>query len=84
MVYIALFRVLVISGRRILLKLCFQVFIVLSPADESGGLPCARGCVRVVAVLMIYRVVFSDPCIRSISSFVIVRWCYARTSLSPG
>jgi hypothetical protein len=44
MVYIALFRVLVISGRRVLLKLCFQVFIVLSPADEAD-LPCARGCV---------------------------------------
>jgi hypothetical protein len=37
MVYIALFRVLVISGRRVLLKLCFQVFIVLSPADEAGA-----------------------------------------------
>ena len=36
MVPIALFRVLVISGRRVLLKLCFQVFIVLS-------LPCAMG-----------------------------------------
>jgi hypothetical protein len=37
MVYIALFRVLVISGWRVLLKLCFQVFIVLSPADEAGA-----------------------------------------------
>jgi hypothetical protein len=38
MVYIALFRVLVISGRRVLWKLCFQVFILLSQADEAG--PC--------------------------------------------
>jgi hypothetical protein len=37
MVYIALFRVLAIGGRRVLLKLCFQVFIVLSPADEAGA-----------------------------------------------
>jgi hypothetical protein len=37
MVYIALFRVLVISGWQVLLKLCFQVFIVLSPADEAGA-----------------------------------------------
>jgi hypothetical protein len=29
-------RVLVVDGRRVLLKLCFQVFIVLSPADEAG------------------------------------------------
>jgi hypothetical protein len=28
--------VLVIDGWRVLLKLCFQVFIVLSPADEAG------------------------------------------------
>jgi hypothetical protein len=37
MVYIALFRVLVVSGRPVLLKLCCQVFIVLSPADEAGA-----------------------------------------------
>jgi hypothetical protein len=29
-------HVLVLGGRRALLKLCFQVFIVLSPADEAG------------------------------------------------
>ena len=29
-------RVLVIAGWRVLLKLCFQVFIVLSSADEAG------------------------------------------------
>ena len=29
-------RVLVFGGRRALLKLCFQVFIVLSSADEAG------------------------------------------------
>jgi hypothetical protein len=28
-------HVLVLGGRRALLKLCFQVFIVLSPADEA-------------------------------------------------
>jgi hypothetical protein len=42
-------------------------------------------CTRVrgvVAVLMIYRVVFSDPRIHFISSFVIVRWCCARTSVA--
>jgi hypothetical protein len=30
------FRVLVVGGRRVLLKLCFPVFIVLSTADEVG------------------------------------------------
>ena len=30
-------HVLVLGGRRALLKLCFQVFIVLSPADEAGA-----------------------------------------------
>jgi hypothetical protein len=30
------FRVLVVDGRQVLLKLCFQVSIVLSPADEVG------------------------------------------------
>jgi hypothetical protein len=55
----------------VLLKLCFQVFIVLSLADEAGPAVCTR--VRgVVAVLMVYMVVFSDPRIRSISSFVVV------------
>jgi len=29
-------RVLVIADWRVLLKLCFQVFIVLSSADEAG------------------------------------------------
>jgi hypothetical protein len=83
MVSIALFRVLVIMVGGVLLKLYFQVFIVLPPADEAG--PAVSMRVRgVIAVLMIYRVVFSDPRIRSISSFVIVRWCCARTSLSLG
>jgi hypothetical protein len=64
----------------VLLKLYLQLFIVLSPADGAGPAVCTR-LRRVVAVLMIQRVVFSDPYIRSISSFVIVRWCCARTSL---
>ena len=65
----ALLRVLVISGPQVLLKLCFQVFIVLSPADEAGPAVCTRvhggG-----AVLLDYRVVFSGPCI-----WLIVRTC---------
>jgi hypothetical protein len=35
-VCIALLRILLVSGQRVHLKLCFQVFIVLSPADEAG------------------------------------------------
>ena len=35
--YCSHFRVLVIAGRRVFLKLCFQVFIVLSSADEAGA-----------------------------------------------
>jgi hypothetical protein len=36
-------RVLVIDGRRVLLKVCFQVFIVLSPADEAGTCRVCQG-----------------------------------------
>jgi hypothetical protein len=43
----------------VFLKLCFQVFIVLSSADEAGACRVQR-VRRVVAVLMIYWVVFSD------------------------
>jgi hypothetical protein len=35
--YCSHFRVLVIAGRQVFLKLCFQVFIVLSSADEAGA-----------------------------------------------
>ena len=48
-----------VSGWQVLLKLCFQVFIILSSADEAGV--CRVHEVGgVTAVLMIYRVVFSD------------------------
>jgi hypothetical protein len=36
-IYCSHFRVLVIAGRRVFLKLCFQVLIVLSSADEAGA-----------------------------------------------
>jgi hypothetical protein len=42
------FRVLVVGGRRVLLKLSFQVFIVLSPADEAGTCRVYEGARRVV------------------------------------
>jgi hypothetical protein len=52
---------LVISDWRVFLKLCFQVFIALSPADEAG--PAVYTRVRGVdEVLMVDRVTFSDPC----------------------
>jgi hypothetical protein len=37
MVCISSLGVLVVSGPQVLLKLCFLVFIVLSPADEAGA-----------------------------------------------
>jgi hypothetical protein len=50
-------RVLVVDGRRVLLKLCFQVFIVLSPADEAGACRVYEGVERCgVAALRVSRV----------------------------
>jgi len=70
--YYLAFRSLVISGRRVILKLCFQVFIVLSPADEAW--PALRTRVLGgVAVLMVYKVIFPGPCIRLISSSAAAR-----------
>lgn len=40
--YVSHSRMLVIAGQRVLLKLCFQVFIVLSSADEAGHAVCTR------------------------------------------
>jgi hypothetical protein len=50
-------HVLVLGGRRALLKLCFQVFIVLSPADEAGTCRVYEGVGRCgVAALRVSRV----------------------------
>ena len=35
--YFSHFRRLVVAGQRVFLKMCFQVFIVLSSADEAGA-----------------------------------------------
>ena len=48
-------HVLVLGGRRALLKLCFQVFIVLSSADEAGTCRVYRG-VWGIAALSVSRV----------------------------
>jgi hypothetical protein len=51
---------IVSSDRRVVLRLCFQVFIIFSPADEVGPTVCIRvhggG-----AILLIYEVVFPGP-----------------------
>jgi hypothetical protein len=50
-------HVLVLGGRRALLKLCFQVFIVLSLADEAGTCRVYEGVERCgVAALRVSRV----------------------------
>ena len=63
-----------VSGWQVLLKLCFQVFIVLSSADEAGACRVHEGAWG-GAALMIDEIPFSGRRSRAISSFAIARWC---------
>lgn len=45
-------RVLAVGGRRALLKLCSQVFIVLSSADEAGTCRMYEGAWGVLALVV--------------------------------
>ena len=65
-----------INSWRVLLKLCFQVFIILSLVNEAGS---CRVYERAWdnTVLIVWSVKFSDLCSRSISLFAIVYWCRA-------
>ena len=65
-------HVLVLGGRRALLKLCFQVFIVLSSADEAGTCRVYEG-VWGVAALRVSRVQVFGRCSRSRLSYRVTR-----------
>jgi hypothetical protein len=66
------FRVLVVGGRRVLLKLCFQVFIVLSPANEVGTCRVYEGAWGDVA-LWVSRVQVSDRRLRPKLTYRVTR-----------
>ena len=61
-------HVLVLGGRRALLKLCFQVFIVLSSADEAGTSRAYEGAWGGSA-LLVSRIRVSGRRLRSKLSF---------------
>jgi hypothetical protein len=81
MVYIAPFRGLVVVGRLVLLKLCFQVFIVLSPADEVGA-AFARGCVGWMRRCKIYGERAADIDATDFMLLFAIAFCYRAQSLS--
>jgi hypothetical protein len=66
------FRVPVVGGRRVLLKLCFQVFIVLSPAEEAGTCRVYEGAWGGVA-LLVSRVQVSGQRLRPELTYRVTR-----------
>ena len=73
-------HVLVLSGRRALLKLCFQVFIVLCSADEAGTYRIYESAWGGVA-LRVSRVLFVDRRPRSDVSYHVA-WIRSLLSCS--
>jgi hypothetical protein len=93
------FRVLVVGGRRVLLKLCFQVFIVLSPANEAETCLVYEGAwgdvalwvsrVRVSGRRLRPKLTYRVTRIRSLLScsnrlVARVKWITARTASMSG
>jgi hypothetical protein len=81
MVYISPFRGLVVVRRLVLLKLCFQVFIVPSPADEVGA-AFARGCVGWMRCCKIYGKRAADIDATDFMLLLAIAFCYRAQSLS--
>jgi len=92
-------RVLVIAGWLVLLKLCFQVFIVLSSADEAGTCRMyegawggavskfsrVRGADRRSRSDVSYRVAWVRPLLSCSNRLVAkVKWITARTATKSG